>query len=151
MVNGRMHYRMFPLDTDLETVAAWRQHTKLAHGTRVSPHRRPLPISLRDWCYLYFILQGQAVKIGRATDVRRRVEELQTASALPLTLLVAVAAHKSLEVEFLKRLQPFRLNGEWFIYGRELRVIVSRLCEGMNPVEMLFLWDQVIAPIDPTP
>lgn len=149
-VGGKAYSRYFPPDTDVATAQAWREHIRDAHGTaRVSPFRRPLPKTSGGWCYVYFAQQGNAVKVGRATDVLRRIEELQTASALPVRLLVAVAAHHSLENEYIKRLQPFRLKGEWFLYGREIAAIVASLRDGMNPVELLFSWHLIVAPHDP--
>jgi hypothetical protein len=151
-VGGKTRTRNFPLDTSLETMEAWRKHTQMTYGSsKVAPFRRALPRSEDGWCYLYFIQQGNAVKIGRTNDVRQRMYKLQTASAMPLTLLVAVAAHATLEIEYLKRMEPFRLNGEWFIYGKEIARVVQLLQAGMNPVELLFSWSKVLAPEDPTP
>lgn len=142
-IGERMHQRIFPPGTELATAQMWREHTKAAHAARahrIARHERPLPASIDGWCYLYFVQQGTSIKIGRASDVNRRLEELQTASPGPLQLLVAVAAHCSLEGEFLKRFEPYRLNGEWFIYGPEIAKVVRRLQSGENPVEMLFNW-----------
>lgn len=147
---GRIHQRIFPPGTDLETAVAWREHTKATCVTArdVPPYHRSLTPTLNGWCYVYFVQQARAVKIGRAVDVRRRLEELQTASAAPLTLLVAVAAHASLETEILKRLAPYRLGGEWFIFGPEIAHLVRQFQKGANPVEVLFSWSQSMPPCD---
>lgn len=144
---GQTHQRIFPPGTTIETAQTWRRHMRATyHAPHTLPHHRSLPPSINGWCYLYFVRQGSSVKIGRAADVTRRLEELQTASASTLTLLVAVAAHASLENEYIKRFEPYRLNGEWFIYGPEITQIVQRLKDGANPIELLFVWNQIMSP-----
>lgn len=145
---GRMHQRIFPPGTAIGVAQAWRNHVRATNPNkpRIRPHEQTLMPSIDGWCYLYFVRQGEAVKIGRASNVQRRIEELQTASPTPLELLVAVPAHASLEKEYLKRLEPYRLNGEWFLSVPLIERLVISLQDGANPVGLLFSWHQLLTP-----
>lgn len=151
---GSLHQRVFPAGTDIATASAWREHMRLTLGSgrrrQLPPYMRDLPKAENGYCYIYFVLQGNNVKIGKATDVKRRLDELQTASPIALKLLAAVGAHHSLEGELLKRFEPFRLTGEWFIYCPEIELFVRHLQEGWNPIEALFEWSKLVGPVEET-
>ena len=67
--------------------------------------------------WLYFIQDGPdgPVKIGRATDVRRRMRSLRSGNPRPLKLLAAVEGGAELETHVHRRLARARLGkSEWF-------------------------------------
>lgn len=63
---------------------------------------------------------GPPIKIGIASDVRRRLGELQTSYPYTLRVYYAAAAFgalaRNVERECHRRLAEYRLNGEWFDY-----------------------------------
>jgi hypothetical protein len=74
--------------------------------------------------YIYGIEAGEsAIKIGISANPEKRIKELQTANHEELNLAFVIMVAKTLkragEIEFAihKRLDPYRLNGEWFKFG----------------------------------
>lgn len=63
---------------------------------------------------IYFVARGVEVKIGRATDIARRLESLQTGGALPLKLLAVAAGGETEERALHFRYRHTRIRGEWF-------------------------------------
>lgn len=57
---------------------------------------------------------GGPVKIGVASDVRRRVTNLQSANHARLVLLAAFAGGREEECALHKRFATLRVRGEWF-------------------------------------
>lgn len=74
------------------------------------------PSELDPRGYVYFITDGEYVKIGSTVDIVSRLNVLQTANARPLTLLKYVASKDRFETErnFHDIFSNFRVNGEWF-------------------------------------
>ncbi len=70
--------------------------------------------TLRAWVYFIQCAVTKAIKIGWATDTRRRMTELQTGSASKLSLLVAVSGDERLESALHAEFKHLRLGGEWF-------------------------------------
>jgi hypothetical protein len=84
--------------------------------------------------FIYFILNADsnAIKIGRAKNISKRLRTLQTSSPAALLLLKAIpveglAAAQSLEMTLHKQFQALRLNGEWFRADATLREYVENL------------------------
>jgi hypothetical protein len=72
------------------------------------------PRRASDGEVVYFIRAGDAVKIGRTTNLPGRLKALATASAVPLELLAAVPGGRELETQLHKRWRHLHLRGEWF-------------------------------------
>ena len=77
--------------------------------------------------FIYFILnkESNAVKIGRAKDVEKRLKSLQTANCNELKLIKTIRVNGSLEAKELEnslhqRFSHLRLLGEWFKAEQEL-------------------------------
>ena len=77
--------------------------------------------------YVYFILNrdSNAIKIGRARDIQKRLAALQTASPAELELLKAVQVRtgfqsQQLEVILHSKFRHLRIRGEWFRAEPEL-------------------------------
>ncbi|MEL7315573.1 MAG: GIY-YIG nuclease family protein, partial [Cyanobacteria bacterium J06559_3] len=72
-----------------------------------------------NFIYFVFNADSHAIKIGRAKNVSRRLQSLQTASPAPLKLLKTISidgleAAKALEESLHQQFQELRLYGEWF-------------------------------------
>jgi hypothetical protein len=73
---------------------------------------------------VYFVTNGDAIKIGFAKNLARRMSGLQVGSHVPLWLIGSYAARQSKEKEFHRRLKDRRLVGEWFeIHGDVFELI----------------------------
>lgn len=69
-----------------------------------------------DAAFIYLIKCGKLYKIGKAVDVDKRLKELSTGSAYPLTVkhkVTSLAAGK-LESWLHQKFKPWRVRGEWF-------------------------------------
>jgi hypothetical protein len=80
--------------------------------------------------FIYVIQAGEFVKIGVATDVAKRIQELQTGCPYNLKLVVAVPCKNAYASErsVHDRLQAFHTRGEWFRASRsEIDAALSEL------------------------
>lgn len=76
---------------------------------------------------VYFVTNGDAIKIGFARDVKRRLRGLQVSFHVPLLLLGSIAAKQSKEREFHERLKHLRLGGEWFEIHDDVFKLIEEL------------------------
>jgi Meiotically up-regulated gene 113 len=63
---------------------------------------------------VYFITDGDAIKIGVASDVNDRREKLQVGNPRPLRILKTLQGSHSLEYELHHRFKKHHVRGEWF-------------------------------------
>ncbi len=63
---------------------------------------------------VYFISDGQRVKIGVTRDLPGRLKKLQTGNPLPLTVVKTVIGDQTEEYDLHQRFATYRLHGEWF-------------------------------------
>ena len=89
--------------------------------------------------FIYFVLNADsnAIKIGMAKDLDKRLKSLQTSSPTKLQLLKAVqlaGVKEAADIETLlhRRFFHLRLTGEWFKADKELFNYISALdsCPG---------------------
>lgn len=65
---------------------------------------------------VYFIEGARRVKVGWTTRAPAyRLRQLQGGSPLPLVLVAALPAFRSLEASLHERMDPWRDAGEWFL------------------------------------
>lgn len=71
--------------------------------------------------FIYFIFNrdSQAIKIGRAIDVQKRLKSLQTSSPVSLEVLKVVPVEslkkaQEIEIYLHRKFDHLRLSGEWF-------------------------------------
>ena len=83
---------------------------------------------------IYFILNtdSNAVKIGRAKNVAKRLNSLQTANPIELILLKTVEVMSGKEAKEKEELlhnkfANLRLLGEWFRFDTELQYFLKKL------------------------
>ena len=147
-VKGHQYSRRFPSDATVTEMRLWRSQQKaqlvgLTTPFLVVPEFKKLsgklPRSTNGWCYVYFIQDGDTVKIGRALDPHERWRNLQTAHARPLSLILAIPAHASLEEAIHKRFAHLLAGGtEWFRLAPELIRFIRECQTGRNPVALLW-------------
>lgn len=82
---------------------------------------------------IYFISDGEFVKVGKATNSRRRMADHQVANARKLKLLAEIEGSFDLERRIHKIL-PNRANGEWFGPSDVLSSLLDGLSEAPDAV-----------------
>lgn len=78
--------------------------------------------------FVYFISDGEQVKIGFTTNIEKRRKALQTSSAFDLALLAAIPGPDCLEKELHQEFRRYRLRGEWFKFSAPIREYISQNC-----------------------
>jgi predicted GIY-YIG superfamily endonuclease len=149
---GRTGGKKFTLNIDGELIAlkanksltikalkAWLQTWVKSEGTTlITADGRSYPLddgnSKKQICFVYFILNedSNAIKIGKAKDVNKRLKTLQTSSPAELKLIKSVQTAgeaKALELEksLHEEFQVIRLNGEWFRAEQNLLTYIENL------------------------
>jgi hypothetical protein len=76
--------------------------------------------------YVYFITDGEAIKIGKADKPKSRLSGLQTSHHKPLRFLATMPGGAELERELHGVFAQFRIRGEWFKDCREIRDFINR-------------------------
>lgn len=76
---------------------------------------------------IYFVKQGDYVKIGYTNTFKRRLNQLQTSSPVKLEVLALIKGDKSDEKNFHDAFKHINTNGEWFLYNDEIERFVDSL------------------------
>lgn len=76
--------------------------------------------------YVYFITDGEAIKIGKANNPKSRLSGLQTSHHKPLAIISTMPGGLELEREIHVIFDGFRLRGEWFKDCVEIRDFIER-------------------------
>lgn len=78
--------------------------------------------------FVYFARAGNSsfVKIGFASDVERRMRELQTSNSSPVEALISIPGDRALEGRLHKRFAAHRKTGEWFRLSDEIKTFIRR-------------------------
>lgn len=84
------------------------------------------------WCYIYFVSDGEAVKIGRTSNLIDRMRNMQVGHRTPLSLLAAGHGPRMLEKEIHRRFRHLRLDREWFSMGEDLKKFIERIAQGYD-------------------
>lgn len=92
--------------------------------------------------YVYFIRNGEAIKIGFTDNIKRRLAGLQTSSHTTLELIGSVSAGALDELSIHARFAHLRIRGEWFRAEPDLMTFIKRLRGGgtyapMTPKEQI--------------
>jgi hypothetical protein len=74
---------------------------------------------------VYFITDGDLIKIGFSGVPKLRMRDLQRANGRPLSLIGTVTAHPYDERIIHKRFEHLRVTGEWFRPDDELRAFIE--------------------------
>lgn len=78
-------------------------------------------------CYVYFITDGEAIKIGKSNRPKARLAGLQTSHHKPLRILALVPAKPEDEREYHAKFRHLRIRGEWFQDGKEIRQFITNI------------------------
>jgi Meiotically up-regulated gene 113 len=100
------------------------------HMHALRPSRPRLDQS--GWTYIYFVSDGTLIKIGRAVNVQKRLQSMQTASVNRLTVLATLLAHISIERLIHRRFKEHRVSGEWFRPNSSLETFIGRIASGVD-------------------
>jgi hypothetical protein len=74
-----------------------------------------------DWRgHIYFVTDGEAIKIGFAERLRARMHQLQVANHFPLFLIGSVRGTRADEANLHARFGRLRIRGEWFKIHKEI-------------------------------
>lgn len=131
-VGDRLLTKRFPLTAPLEVMQAWRTEQRKAHPP-IPPVHPLSAVPCPTWnapvhqCYVYFIRQGDMVKIGRARNVSARLGNLQTAHHTELMLVGCILADEAKEVEIHNQFREHRVRGEWFRLDADLIRFIATL------------------------
>ncbi|NJN31931.1 MAG: GIY-YIG nuclease family protein [Synechococcales cyanobacterium RM1_1_8] len=122
----------------IQALCAWIKTWASPNTKIVTPGNRTLSLDGEKLAhqahFVYFILNkdSNAVKIGRAKDLEKRMKALQTSSPAELKLIKSVQvegreeAHE-LEQSLHKQFSEIRLAGEWFKAEANLLEYISQL------------------------
>jgi hypothetical protein len=79
----------------------------------------------RERVYFVQAENGGPIKIGKATDVERRVADLQRTNPFTLRVLAVAEGGSTLETQLHQRFASDRKHNEWFEPSRELMRLIS--------------------------
>lgn len=115
----------------IEAVCGWVKTWASCDAKIITPGNRTISLAgesvAKDSAFVYFVLNtdSNAIKIGKAKDLDKRLKALQTISSTQLQLLRAIQVigekeARQLELSLHQKFVHLRLNGEWFKAEREL-------------------------------
>jgi DNA-binding XRE family transcriptional regulator len=76
---------------------------------------------------IYFIKQGDYVKIGFTNRFKNRLNQLQVSSPIKLEVLAIIEGEKTNEKNMQEKFKHISTNGEWFMYCDELKSYIDLL------------------------
>lgn len=76
---------------------------------------------------LYFITDGEYVKIGRANNVYKRLAQLQTGNPKALWVLAVIKDKGMNESWVHKTLSQYRVSNEWYILNENVKSFIKSL------------------------
>lgn len=80
--------------------------------------------------HIYFITDGEAVKIGFSQDVIRRMGNMQTENARDLKLLTSIQGSIDDEIAIQRRFRHLHIRGDWFRLEGDLIEFIGTLPAG---------------------
>lgn len=115
----------------LEAVCAWIRTWASPDAKIITPGNRTISLEgepiAKGSAFVYFVLNADsnAIKIGKAEDLDKRLKSLQTVSPVQLQLLKAIQVTSGkeaaqLESSLHRKFAHLRLTGEWFKAEKEL-------------------------------
>lgn len=75
---------------------------------------------------VYFIRAGNFIKIGKADNPQKRLQQLQTGSPLKMELVSVIPGGEKEEKKMHAKYAHLRANGEWFHYSPEMKEVTKR-------------------------
>lgn len=94
----------------------------------LEPKLSEQPDPFRKEEFVYFISDGEAIKIGTSTRPDRRVRALQTSHPRRLRIVGVMRGGAALEQELHRKFRRVRLKGEWFSDCAEINDFIDQRC-----------------------
>ena len=85
--------------------------------------------------YIYFLTDGEAIKIGFAKDPVSRLSELQVSHHFELVILATIASPKYREKILHQRFQKHHIRGEWFWIHQDILDLIDDMDETGQVIE----------------
>lgn len=98
---------------------------------------------------IYFITDGEYLKIGKATNLANRFQALQCASPKKLYIVATIDGIYKEESKLHKKFNNIRYNREWFYYTKELQDFIYNLESMDETVQYTICEINVFNKIDP--
>lgn len=76
--------------------------------------------------FVYFITDGEAIKIGKANNPKSRLSGLQTSHHKPLRILGLLPGDERLEGMLHGRFRKYHIRGEWFHDSSAIRTFIRK-------------------------
>lgn len=76
--------------------------------------------------YVLGTADGRTVKIGRTTNLAKRVSDIQGMSPVPLTLLWSHPGGHALETNLHRHFSWLRVHGEWFVFKEDALPLIKK-------------------------
>ncbi|MBE9047658.1 GIY-YIG nuclease family protein [Pleurocapsales cyanobacterium LEGE 10410] len=133
-----IRFSVYPYSTTNRKAIEWIKDSIEYNDKIVTPGGRTLSSDGKiirnktEFVYFIFNADSNAVKIGKAKDVYKRMKSLQTSTPAYLKLLKVIdnkAGKEARETErsLHERLKHLRLIGEWFRFNNELQKFIALL------------------------
>lgn len=87
---------------------------------------------------IYFLRNPEngLIKIGRTTNLKKRIRQIELMENTALILLRTMTGEKELEIALHRKFQEMRVSGEWFKPGEELLNFIRNNLDLPNPKEL---------------
>ena len=129
---------VYPYYTTNKKAIEWIKNSIYYDDKIVTPSGRTLSYDGKiirnktEFVYFIFNADSNAIKIGKAKDVYKRMKSLQTGTPAYLKLIKVIDAKagkeaKEIEQSLHQQFEHLRLLGEWFKFNDELQEFVYRL------------------------
>lgn len=79
---------------------------------------------------IYFLSDGEHVKIGFSDDVKKTVAHIQTSNPKKLSVELIIDGDYAFEQKIHNDLKEFSVKGEWFYYSDSVREYIHKLKSG---------------------
>lgn len=86
--------------------------------------------------FVYFLECDGKIKIGVTRNLKQRMASLKTAASSKIELIAAVEGGADVERALHRKLQPHRLEGEWFRDCAEVRVAIQNCLNNFRGVDV---------------
>ena len=131
-------FSVYPYSTTNRKAIEWIKDSIDYNDKIVTPGGRTLSSDGKiirnktEFVYFIFNADSNALKIGKAKDVYKRMKSLQTGTPAYLKLIKVIDAKagketKEIEQSLHKQFEHLRLLGEWFKFNDELQEFVAKL------------------------
>lgn len=84
----------------------------------------------RNGGFIYFVKMGEAIKIGFAKDVARRVKHMQGGCPEPLEIIASMQGSPATEKQLHRKFEDLCIRGEWFRPGDLLLNFIAKVQNG---------------------